>query len=82
MSVLTFTWGDDWDGLYIDGVLAAQGHSIDALFLAEILLYRGVVVNQVFTYNVDQEWLEDVLEFPKQLEDIPQESINHIGESK
>ncbi len=55
---------DDWEGLYKNGELLDEGHDID---LAKHLGIERVYVNQ--------EWVEEKVNFPNKLSDIPEEVI-------
>lgn len=58
----------DWIGLYIDGKLVRDGHSIDERMMLEFLSAEFD-----FTYEVgtaDQEWLEENISFPNLLKDM------------
>lgn len=59
--------GGDWQGLYVDGKLAYENHSIDWDDFVQVLdiPVGGFVVNDV--------WLQDN-RLPVRLEDIPEEA--------
>ena len=62
--------GDDWEGLYLDGLLFEQGHSITACQLAEAL---GLEWGRI---EVSPRWLgEKVLSLPEGLDKIPKKAI-------
>lgn len=62
--------GDDWEGLYLDGVLFDQDHSITAKNLARAL---GLKINKVY---VSHEWLGDkVSHLPEKLSGVPKKYI-------
>ncbi len=60
--------GDDWEGVYLDGKLLAQGHSVDA---DDILVALGYKVVDVLT---EEGWLEDQGYLPENLEDVKLEN--------
>lgn len=64
---MTFTLvsGDDWEALYIDGKEVYQHHRVTA---RDVLEYGKL---KHTTFEVDQNWLEDQMEFPDNLDDIP-----------
>lgn len=64
---MTFTLvsADDWAGLYIDGKLVYQHHSVTARDVLEF----GKLEHTSF--EVDYEWLESQMWLPDNLEDIP-----------
>lgn len=64
---ITIAQADDWIGVYINGELQAEGHSISTVELLEVL---GVEHEQV---SVDQEWIEDRGNLPANLADVVKE---------
>ena len=61
---VTFVSGDDWQGLYIDGELKREGHSLAARDVLELL---GVRCDYV---TADQQWLEESGDLPRRLSDV------------
>lgn len=62
--------GDDWEGLYLDGVLFDQDHSITAKNLARAL---GLEINEIY---VSHEWLGGkVSHLPEKLSGVPKKYI-------
>ncbi len=62
--------GDDWEGLYIDGVLVNEGHTITLGDLAEAFDCRLTRV------DVLSDWLGgEVGRLPDKLTDIPKTAI-------
>jgi hypothetical protein len=56
--------GDDWEGLYVDGVLVYESHT---LTVGRVL--RGIGVE--FTYVApDPQWLEERGSLPDRLDDV------------
>lgn len=63
--------GGDWEGLYRNGILSDQNHSLDLRAVLESLANQGSIH---FAYiRVDQDWLEGELGLPYNLNEIPQE---------
>lgn len=58
--------GDDWEGLYVDGRLACEGHSVTLQDLAR------VVGLQLVCSDVDGQWLDDQGQLPELLSEIPE----------
>lgn len=56
--------GDDWEAVYIDGVLASQGHSINWMHVIEELGCNA------YTQEVDYEWLDEQGEFPEDMNEV------------
>lgn len=61
---VTIVDGDDWIGLYLDGVLVEEGHS---LHLEAVLRELQVPCHRI---DADQEWLEEMGRLPVELEDV------------
>lgn len=73
MARVCLALGDDWDGLYIDGKLVEQGHSIQpAEAMRAVLnditppLTRG----DVEVREVDYSWLEDRGSLPDEISEV------------
>ena len=56
--------GDDWKGIYIDGQLKFEGHSIRPMDLL------GVLAIGYEEFECDIAWLEDRGNVPKNLTDV------------
>ena len=69
MNVLFVTNGDDWEGLYIDGVLAIEGHRISAW---EAMCVLGINSHSA---EIDTPWMHDMGNLPVDFCDIPQDKI-------
>lgn len=69
MSDIVHVWEDDWAGLYVDGVLKHEGHSIRDEDWLELLNGR-----QVNLEDVKPGWLEGQGRLPLLLSEIPGES--------
>ena len=62
--------GDDWEGLYLDGVLFEEDHKIRVRHLAEALDL------EIETVEVSPRWLgEKVVSLPEKLSAIPKKVI-------
>ncbi len=74
--------GDDWEGLYIDGVIVNETHSIEAGDMMEFIVEAqgkqnrpGDLCPQI-TYEhvwVDLDWLAEEGSLPAKLEDVKRE---------
>lgn len=72
MAQATYVIADDWCGLYADGELVVEGHSInpyEALSAFRNTQIEDVTLYEIFPYS----WLEDRGHLPQNLDDIPQE---------
>ena len=56
--------GDDWEGIYINGRLVAQGHTIE---ISEVLMSLGYEVVDKLT---EEGWLEDQGYLPENITDV------------
>lgn len=61
---------DDWEGLYIDGELVFENHSIAAGQALKSLLEHGGRVASLNYVTVDAEWLHDVGSLPETEEEM------------
>ncbi|WP_407529246.1 hypothetical protein [Methylobacterium oryzisoli] len=57
--------GNDWEGLYLNGRLVAQGHRVD---VENVLRACGVAVHP--TVEPDQDWLENEGMLPDTLSEV------------
>jgi hypothetical protein len=66
----TIKWivADDWQAIYIDGKLWSEGHHIHPIDLARIF--------GVERKRVNDNWMSDKGNFPKELADIPEEAYD------
>ena len=68
MSKLDYVYGDDWCGIYVDGLLVAEGHSLSTMEVVGIcMLHR---IDNATSSPVDIEWLHDRGDLPRQIEDV------------
>lgn len=65
---VTLVSGDDWSGLYIDGALVTEGHSVSARDALEVV--AGVGPFRLVCEVADQEWLESEGNLPAKLADV------------
>jgi hypothetical protein len=63
-SRFTVVLGSDWTGIYLDGELVEQGHSVSARQLAEALGYSVAEVELPISYE------DDGLPLPEALADL------------
>lgn len=67
-SVVLTTGDADWQGLYIDGLLEYQGHSISADVALQEVAGKGVIVFRTIIYDLD--WLDEHGCLPRDLVDV------------
>ena len=57
-KTVTYARGDDWEGLYIDGKLVLEDHSIDVRDILEAVGFK------IKTVWVDLDWLAETGSLP------------------
>ncbi len=72
MSTITLVRGDDWEGIYVDGKLMTEGHSIE---ISEAI-WIGInhKATKVETKFCDLGWLHDEGNLPQALADVKLEA--------
>lgn len=73
-AVVRIVYGDDWQGLYINGELAFEGHRIDPVHALECLGFNVPCI------EADPVWLEEEMRLPKQLSDVKRVSVHRASE--
>lgn len=61
---VVFVSGDDWEGLYIDGKLVLENHSLEP---RQVLDKLGIKYER---RDADAEWLADTGNLPQDLKDV------------
>ncbi len=64
MKEITYVQGDDWEGVYVDGKLELEGHSLDFRDVLDILGCK------VSTIPADCNWLHKVGRLPSDLKEV------------
>lgn len=76
MTDIKYVTSEDWQGIYINGWLAIEGHEIQTYqamhIVAKSCKGKNVKIEEI---HVDKHWLEDVGNLPNKLDDIPSEYI-------
>lgn len=72
MTTMTFARGDDWEGVYVDGDLIVEGHSIEARTAAELAIKHKAT--EVKTIYCDLDWLHDEGNLPRRMSDVKLEA--------
>lgn len=77
MNKVTIVDGDDWQGLYLNGYLHHQGHSIPLHVVGDLVNYTaaGEGIHEWVNIEVDYEWMAEVGHLPNDIKDIPHEVI-------
>jgi hypothetical protein len=72
--------GGDWEGLYIDGKLAVDGHTLSASYVLHHLASSGAI--EFDRFDCDQDWLYGNGRLPLNLEEvIPNDDLKESSES-
>lgn len=77
MSEMVFAQGDDWMGIYIDGVLQMEGHSISPLEAVQFAVGYGV--RHAKSLEVDLDWLHDRGDLPAEFDDVQWAAPTGVG---
>jgi hypothetical protein len=75
--IIDLVVADDWQGLYIGGILAEEGHKIQTDDLLEhikqhVAMCDGISDFEYVVLHVNQEWMEDQGSLPQFIKDIPE----------
>lgn len=68
MSIMTIIRGDDWEGVYIDGELETEGHSLETPETVRLAIRRNV--SEVMVKECDISWLHDEGNLPNDIADV------------
>lgn len=74
MNRVNVVFGDDWQGLYLNGILFTQGHSVHVNELGDIINKNGGI-HEYVANEVCFQWMGDMGHFPKFFIDIPKDVI-------
>lgn len=76
MSTLSYVSSSngDWCGIYVDGQLYTEGHSITVWEWLDIVENQSTFKTQ--NLEVDGDWLEEGGSFPQSFSDIPSEYLS------
>lgn len=69
----TFVSGNDWTGLYVDGVLRVQSHDLSISELAHVMKGELFTLRARFLNEAGVDIVEERGVLPTQLSDIPEE---------
>jgi hypothetical protein len=64
---IVLVYADDWEGLYSDGVLEFEGHTIDAHTALKYLIDYNVKLKSISTYEITGEWIYEEGRLPNLL---------------
>jgi len=72
LTYVTNEYGE-WCGVYIDGKLDLEGHSVAVNDWLDYIKMQGIT--EVEEFEVSGEWMEDVGTFPALFVDIPKDKF-------
>lgn len=72
MNTVNMIYADDWQGLYLNGILYSEGHSIKIYEIGHIINKLGGI-SEFFENEVCVEWMYDMGYLPKFFTDIPKD---------
>lgn len=61
--------GNDWEGLYINGKLITEGHSIDNIELANLVIIYGLK-EKLEAREVNYSWINYIGAFPDSIDEV------------
>jgi hypothetical protein len=73
MKKIVYIGAEDWEVLYVDGLMFAEGHHINEQYWFELgQMYPNYKYNDIKKYYFDENKVEKLnWDFPEKLEDIP-----------
>lgn len=73
--------GDDWQGVYLDGEMHAQDHSIREHHWLYLVEKAGSLCEdvEVHVWTADLDWLDSLGYLPHDFKDIPLDKISRDG---
>lgn len=72
-----YVFGGDWCGLYANGELVMEGHSMSALDVLEWVRDEDVAIGSIATMQADDAWLEERGDLPKHIRDVRAKESGH-----
>jgi hypothetical protein len=70
---IVYVRGDDWEGVYVNGILKVEGHDTHNELRDIILGMAGDVVDFKMM-DADLDWLEEVGNLPKSIDDVVEDA--------
>lgn len=68
VSLVIVSNDNDWEGLYINGIIVSQAHRLTS---SDILFYlKGHTLVDYSIKVCDIEWFEDQIDFPRRLSEV------------
>lgn len=69
MNIITYVGGENWRGVYVNGTLYHEDHNISGECMA-LILHKFQPFERFTKKNVDQDWMDDRVNLPKDLKDV------------
>lgn len=77
VAFIDYVFGSDWCGLYANGELVMEGHSMNALDVLEWVRDEDVAIGSIATMQADDAWLEERGDLPKHIRDVKAKESGH-----
>lgn len=77
VTILSSAAGE-WEALYLDGEKVEEAHQIEATHFANVINGAALpvgVVSMQYLNDDGEAWMEDEMNFPDQLSDVPEEYL-------
>lgn len=75
MTRIVVAYGDDWQGIYVDGSLLDEGHSLELVPMLKLALgVFNAVPDDVSSRWVDLDWLDNQGSLPSNILDVKWET--------
>lgn len=73
-NTLIYVRGDDWEGLYVNGIIHYQNHSLRVGHVIQIIKECDTI-EVVYEYDVESHWMEEMGYLPEFFSDIPKDVL-------
>jgi hypothetical protein len=70
---------DDWEGIYVDGLINTQNHSLNSSDWIDVISWHQLFQEEIERYYVNYEYMEYAGEFPSRFENIPKKHLKQEG---
>lgn len=74
---IDYVFGGDWCGIYGNGELVMEGHSLSALDVLEWVRDEHIAIESIATMQADEAWLEERGDLPKHIRDVKAKECGH-----
>lgn len=71
--MITCIVADDWEGLYVEGKLKTESHSLNVREVLSLLV--GIKIERVSRIYIEQDYMEEIGSLPSLLSDLPKNKL-------